>query len=112
MRGYTILSGLLCCLSVASCQAASPQRQQAADQAKCAGYGYRPGTDQFANCMMTLDTRRQDKAAGQQRSDERMKALSIKRNGDSRFPVCSASMMDANLDTENNAWYGPDCREK
>jgi predicted component of type VI protein secretion system len=111
MRRYALLPLLLVFASAASCQTASPQ-QHAADQTKCAGYGYQPGTDQFANCMMKLDSRRQDQAASQQQNDADMKALSIKRNGDTRFPVCSAAMMDANLDTMNNAWYGPNCREK
>jgi hypothetical protein len=111
MRRYALLPMLFVLANTASCQTSGPQ-QHADDQAKCAGYGYQPGTDQFANCMMKLDSRHQDQAASQQQSDANMKALSIKRNGDTRFPVCSASMMDANLDTVNNAWYGPNCREK
>jgi len=62
--------------------------------------------------MMKLDSRRQDHADAQLQSDADMKALSIRRNGNTKFPVCSAGMMDANLDTTNNAWYGPNCREK
>lgn len=111
MRRYALVPLLVMFASASSCQTASPQ-QQSADQAKCAGYGYQPGTDQFANCMMKLDSKREDQAASQQQSDAYMKALSIKRNGDTRFPICSASNMDANLDTVNNAWYGPNCREK
>lgn len=111
MRRYTLLPLLVMFASAASCQSDSP-RQHAADQAKCAGYGYQSGTDQFANCMMKLDSRRQDHIESQQQNDADMKALSIRRNGDTRFPVCSASNMDASLDTVNNAWYGPNCREK
>ena len=111
MRRYVLLPLIALFASAASCQTASP-RQHAADQAKCAGHGFQPGTDQFANCMMKLDSKREDQAASQRKSDGDVKALSIKRNGDTRFPVCSASNMDANLDTMNNAWYGPGCREK
>ncbi|MBE1162580.1 hypothetical protein [Dyella acidiphila] len=103
---------LLVFAATAGCETVSPQQQHAADQAKCAGYGYQPGTDQFAHCMMKVDTRREDRAVAQVQGDANMKALSIQRNGDTRFPVCGASMMDANLDTVNNAWYGPNCREK
>lgn len=39
-----------------------------------------------------------------------MKARSIGRNGDERFPVCATSTMENRLGTENNAWYGPECR--
>lgn len=112
MRSYAFLPLFVVFATAASCQTDSPQQQHAADQAKCTGYGYQIGTDQFANCMMKLDSKRENQAASQQQSDANMKALSIKRNGDTRFPVCSASNMDANLDTMNNAWYGPDCREK
>jgi hypothetical protein len=112
MRRYTLLPLFFTFIGVASCQTVSAGQQNAADQAKCAGYGYQPGTTQFANCMMNLDTRREDHAASQKQNDADMKALSIRRNGDTRYPVCGAAMMDANLDTMNNAWYGPNCREK
>lgn len=45
-------------LAVAGCVSAEDQR--AADQEKCASYGYRPGTDGFANCMMSRDYQRDD----------------------------------------------------
>lgn len=112
MRRYALVLLVFVFTGTAGCETVSPEQQHAADQAKCAGYGYQPGTDQFANCMMKVDTRREDKAAAQAQSDADMKAQSIRRNGDTRFPVCSASNMDANLDTVNNAWYGPNCREK
>ena len=111
MRGVLFCSMLLAFAGTASCATDSPQ-QHADDQAKCAGYGYQKGTDQFADCMMKLDSRRQNHADSQKQRDSDMKALSIRRNGDMRFPVCGAAMMDANLDTTNNAWYGPNCREK
>lgn len=111
MRNYVWCSLVLVLASTSGCATDSP-RQQAQDQQTCAGYGYQQGTDAFANCMMKLDSRRQKSEDSQKQSDSDMKARSIRRNGDSRFPVCSASMMDANLDTTNNAWYGPDCREK
>jgi hypothetical protein len=112
MRRYALIPVFFALVGVVTCQAATSQQDQAADQAKCAGYGYQPGTTQFADCMMKLDTRREHQAASQKQNDADMKALSIKRNGDTRYPVCGAAMMDANLDTTNNAWYGPNCREK
>jgi hypothetical protein len=111
MRSYVLWLIILAFASTASCATDSSQNH-ADDLAKCTGYGYQQGTDQFANCMMKLDSRRQHQADSQKQNDSDMKALSIRRNGDERFPVCSAGMMDANLDTTNNAWYGPNCREK
>lgn len=112
MRRYALMLLMFAFGATTGCATVSPEQQRTADQARCAGYGYQPGTDAFANCMMKVDTRRQDRADAKAQDDADMKALSIRRNGDTRFPVCGASMMDANLDTVNNAWYGPNCREK
>ncbi|MGH6858823.1 MAG: hypothetical protein ACRECY_01120 [Phyllobacterium sp.] len=43
-------------LALAGC--VSTEDQRAADQNKCASYGYGPGTDAFADCMMTQDRQR------------------------------------------------------
>jgi len=45
-------------LGIAGCVSAEDQR--AADQEKCASYGYRPGTDGFASCMESQDWKRDD----------------------------------------------------
>lgn len=107
-----IFSLFLGTTALTGCQSVSPQEQHAADEATCSGYGYQPASRAFADCMMNVDIRRQDEASVERDNDVMIKALSIKRNGNKRYPVCSASMMDANLDIENNAWYGPNCREK
>jgi hypothetical protein len=112
MRRYALFSMLLVFVGVTGCQTITPEQQHAADQSTCAGYGYQPGTTLFANCMMTIDMRRQDQAVIQQQNDDYMKSLSIRRNGDTRFPVCSPGSGAMQLDTVNNAWYGPDCRER
>lgn len=111
MRAQPWLPLLVSLIGIASCQTVSAGHQ-ADDQKKCTGYGFQPGTNAFAECMMKLDDKREGAAADAKQDDARMKALSIKRNGDTRFPICSAAMMDANLDTVNNAWYGPNCRQK
>lgn len=111
---HKIAIPLLACfgLLLGGCQTISPEQQHATDQNRCAGYGYQPGTDKFADCMRHVDNRREDQAAAQSQRDDYLRSMSIKRNGNPKFPVCSASMMDATLDTVNNAWYGPDCRER
>lgn len=45
-------------LALAGCVSAKDQRTS--DQDKCASYGYRPGTNGFANCMMSRDEQRSD----------------------------------------------------
>ncbi|MET3582248.1 hypothetical protein ABID19_005307 [Mesorhizobium robiniae] len=87
------------------------QTQTAANKAQCAGFGFEEGTDAFANCMMKLSLQQQ----GQQPPDHdtlvrRYKSLSMTRRGDDRYPVCSASDMDNELDTSANKWVGPNCQ--
>jgi GTP cyclohydrolase III len=40
--------------------AADPARLAAADDQACAGYGFTPGTDAYANCRMRLQMQRGD----------------------------------------------------
>jgi len=32
------------------------------------------------------------------------------RRGDDRYPICTAAMMDNELDTSINKWVGPNCQ--
>jgi hypothetical protein len=41
---------------------------------------------------------------------ERYGKLSRERQGDDRYPVCSAGMMENELDTMQNKWVGPNCQ--
>lgn len=43
----------LIALLLAGC--ASPLERRAAHEAKCKSYGFRPGSEAFANCLMKLD---------------------------------------------------------
>jgi hypothetical protein len=49
--------------------AACAEHDRAVDVDRCTGYGFRPGTDQFANCLMYVDQQR--------RSDSRAAAIGI-----------------------------------
>jgi hypothetical protein len=63
---------LLCaCGPTPEQQAAAAAAQRAEDQNKCNGYGFQPGTDAFAHCMMTTATQRE----AQQAADRRMAAV-------------------------------------
>jgi hypothetical protein len=46
----------LAALLLAGCVSAAEQK--AADEKTCAGYGYKPGGDDFSRCMMTIDQNR------------------------------------------------------
>jgi hypothetical protein len=56
-------------LAVAGCISAEDQR--AMDQDKCSSFGFQPGTNSFANCMMEQSSQRE---ADEQRSLDRIEA--------------------------------------
>ncbi|MGK6311646.1 hypothetical protein [Neorhizobium sp. DT-125] len=81
------------------------------NKVRCAGFGFEEGTDAFANCTMKLSMRQQ----GQLPPDHdtlvrRYVDRSMARRGDDRYPVCSASDMDAELDISSGKWVGPNCQ--
>lgn len=51
-----ILAALLVAIALAGCKSAAEQK--ADDRKTCEGYGYKPGSDDFARCMMTIDQNR------------------------------------------------------
>lgn len=42
-------------LLLAGCNSASLAEQRAGDEARCRSYGFRPGTDAFAKCLLQVD---------------------------------------------------------
>jgi hypothetical protein len=46
----------------------SPEEQHAMDQQKCDGFGFPPGSDAFANCMMKVTQQREADQAANQRA--------------------------------------------
>lgn len=113
---YLCASSLCLLLATTGCAESGHTRadRQAADQDRCSSYGYAPGTDAFADCMMHQADRREDKRAHKQARDEAKKARirqqALDRSGDERYPICSAANMDAELDTAGNFWYAEGCR--
>ena len=61
--GLVAVSALLV---LSACQTLTPEERRARDEATCRGYGFRPGTDQMAGCLLDLDLdRRADNRARQ-----------------------------------------------
>jgi hypothetical protein len=85
--------------------------QHANDQRKCEGFGFQPGTDKFAECMMQRDAQASYREERQQDMQEHYRQLSLQRSGDERFPICGAASRDSHLDV-SGFWYGPDCRAR
>ncbi|MWV22147.1 hypothetical protein FVE89_09055 [Methylobacterium sp. 2A] len=113
-----------CALGLAAC--VTPQERHAMDQNQCYGFGFEPGTDAFAQCMMGLHQDRAAAAAASNRywqaqlaeQNRRREAqrdlyrmMSLQRSGDTRFPVCGASY-DGGIDHRTATWYGPNCRAR
>jgi hypothetical protein len=46
------------------------EEQRAADQQRCASFGYQAGSDSYAQCMMKIDNQRQAQAAADRRAAE------------------------------------------
>ncbi|MFE1602150.1 hypothetical protein [Methylobacterium sp. ID0610] len=118
-----VLAGA-CALSLSACVTAREQR--AMDQGQCADFGFEPGTDAFAQCMLDVTQQRalmqqnerlalQARLTAQNQERERQRdlyrALSLQRSGDTRFPVCGAAS-NGGLDARSGTWYGPNCRAR
>jgi hypothetical protein len=58
---------LIALLSLAAC-GPTAEEQHAMDQQKCSGYGFQPGTDAYAHCMMNVSLQRQSEQAADQRA--------------------------------------------
>ncbi|MBB3454157.1 hypothetical protein FHT86_002413 [Rhizobium sp. BK313] len=69
MRILPALSLVAIALALSACQTAEEIR--AKDEAKCSGYGFRRGTESFANCLMNQDLNRQaDQRAFMESNDD------------------------------------------
>jgi len=65
----SLLSLLAVAFVLSSCQTAEEIR--ASDEARCGGYGFRRGTENFANCLMNQDLSRQaDQRAFMESNDD------------------------------------------
>ena len=95
------------------------------DQSQCYAFGFEPGTDAFAECMMGLHQQRavaqansnlyrQAQLTDQNRREARQdlyRMASLQRSGDTRFPVCGPSS-EGGMDRRTMTWFGPDCRAR
>lgn len=81
-------------------------QQQAKDEAQCSGFGFKPGTDAFANCMMGISDRRQQQQAEAQRQAAADKRMAEEREKDRQAMQNAASQSDA--DTQRQIKMGED----
>jgi hypothetical protein len=56
-----VVSACILCTALGGCMTA--QERLASDQQTCVGYGFRPGTEAFAQCMMNIDQGRRNRLA-------------------------------------------------
>ncbi|SFM19228.1 hypothetical protein [Methylobacterium pseudosasicola] len=127
-RGFSMLAKLglaaSCALGLAAC--VTPQERHAMDGNQCYAFGFEPGTDAFAQCMMDLHQQRAltqanrdlywqshyaEQARRREAQQDLFKQISLQRSGDPRFPVCGASS-DGGMDRRTMTWFGPNCRAR
>jgi len=64
-------------IALAGCDTMSPEQARVQEDQSCADYGFKPGTDEFAKCMMQLDqTRIANNAEARRRFGEAMVEMS------------------------------------
>ncbi len=63
---------VLAALALAACSTTAEERR-ALDQQRCAGYGFSPNSEAFANCLLTIDL---DRRADQRARLDRLQARS------------------------------------
>jgi len=77
---------------------------------RCASFGFTAGTDAFANCVMQLALKQDRQQPDHDTLVRRYRDRSMARRGDDRYPVCTAAMMDNELDISTGKWVGPNCQ--
>ncbi len=66
MRVSIVLGSLAALLALTACQTLTPEERRARYVDTCRGYGFRPGTDPMAGCLLDLEMdRRADNRAWQ-----------------------------------------------
>ena len=56
MRAQFLFAAAMAVL--AGCQTITPEQQRAADEQRCLNYGFRRGTNAFADCLQRIDLNR------------------------------------------------------
>jgi hypothetical protein len=85
----------------------SPEEQHAMDQQKCAGFGFAPGSDAFAHCMMTVNQQREAQDAADRRAAAD-RAAADKRTSDAAQAAKDKADQDAwDKKTDQGAYASP-----
>lgn len=85
-------------------------KNDAKNKQRCASFGFKEGTDAFANCVMQFSLRQENQQPDHDTLVRRYRERSMARRGDDRYPVCTAGMMDNELDISTGKWVGPSCQ--
>ena len=111
MRAVYPAAFIACAAALVACGAAHAGDRDARNKARCASFGFREGTDAFANCVMQFALKQERRAPPDRDTLIRQyRDRSMARRGDDRYPVCAASQMDNELDVMSGKWVGPNCQ--
>ncbi|UIJ44177.1 hypothetical protein LZK98_13970 [Sphingomonas cannabina] len=87
------------------------EKMDAKNKERCANFGFREGTDAFANCVMQFSLSQERRQPPDHETlVRRYRDRSMARRGDDRYPVCTAGMMENELDISTGKWVGPNCQ--
>ncbi|MBM2886533.1 hypothetical protein [Chromobacterium amazonense] len=107
-----------CALALTAC--VSPQELHAMDQNACASFGFQPGTDGFAKCMMKQSEKRsQENRARMEEAQKQLNApaqpaapsttvIVIPADGKAKLPDCRMQDPGVTLNSDGK-WVGPNC---
>ncbi|WP_139165746.1 hypothetical protein [Chromobacterium amazonense] len=107
-----------CALALTAC--ASPQELREMDQNACTGFGFQPGTDGFAKCMMRQSEKRvQDNRASMEEMQRKLHppaqpaapsttVIVIPADGKAKLPDCRLQDPGVTLNSDGK-WAGPNC---
>ncbi|MBS7704257.1 hypothetical protein [Chelatococcus asaccharovorans] len=130
MRPVVLTGLILGSLLLAGCVSttSNPEALKERHRQQCSDFGFEPGTDGFATCMMEQWERAEDREAEDRRRTNDMirennrraaqadaikaqnKQMSFMRAGNTSFPICNAASPGAGLDVSSGKWYGNACR--
>ncbi|WP_157216412.1 hypothetical protein [Flavisphingomonas formosensis] len=112
MRALFRISFWVLAVSLMACGASegNASKRDEKNKERCANFGFKEGTDAFANCVMRLSLKQDRDQPDHDTLVRRYRDRSMARRGDDRYPVCTAAMMDNELDISTGKWVGPNCQ--
>lgn len=69
---FLTLAPLAAALLLSACQTVTPEERRARDQQTCSGFGFKPGTEAMARCLLDLELDRRAQSRSLQQQNAQM----------------------------------------